>query len=354
MNQLNGSNGGPEPAAVAGLVRSDVRGPGLARVRETSGFSYLDEHGAPVTDAATLSRITALAIPPAWRQVWISPDPWGHIQVTGVDSQGRLQYRYHPLWREQRDAQKFQHMLRFARALPRLREACLADLRRRDLDRDRVTAGVVRLIDLGLFRIGGERYAELDHHYGATTLEKRHVTFSEAGMEFNYVAKEGKRRVIDVSDPLVTETVRALARSHNGLDTLFAFQLGGDWHPLHTHDVGAYIADRAAGHFTAKEFRTWNATLLMALALANVGQAQTERARLRAVAAGIREVATWLGDTPSVVRTAYVDPRLVERYRDGDDLPGVPHGHIGLPAAAEAEVAVTELLEGLPARPAAG
>ena len=158
---------GSRAAAVAGLVRSDVRGPGLSRVRDASAFSHLD-HGAVVADPATLSRIADLAIPPAWRQVWISPDPLGHVQVTGIDSRGRLEYRYQALWREQRDAQKFQHMLRFARALPRLREACLADLRRRRLNRERVAAAAVRLIDLGLFRIGGERYAELDHHYAGT------------------------------------------------------------------------------------------------------------------------------------------------------------------------------------------
>ena len=159
-------------AAVPGLVRSDPHGPGITRVRDTDGVRYLDPAGAEITDAATLGRIQALRIPPAWADVWISPDPAGHIQATGTDSKGRLQYLYHRLWREQRDAQKFRHMLRFADALPRLRTAATADLRHRGLTRDRVVASVVRLIDLGMFRIGGERYAELDHHYGATTLQQ--------------------------------------------------------------------------------------------------------------------------------------------------------------------------------------
>src|SRR6202008_94408 len=163
-------------------------------------------------DATTLGRIRALRIPPAWAEVWISPDPVGHIQATGIDSKGRLQYLYHPLWREQRDAQKFGHMLRFAGALPRLRTAATGDLRHRGLTRDRVVASVVRLIDLGLFRIGGERYAELDHHYGATTLRKQHVRISRDGMMFDYVAKAGKERTIPVHDPAVQPVVRALLR----------------------------------------------------------------------------------------------------------------------------------------------
>ena len=145
-------------------------------------------------------RIGALAIPPAWKDVWISPDPLGHIQATGVDGRGRTQYLYHQIWREQRDVQKFAHMLRFAGALPVLRSATLRDLGGRHLDRDRVAAAAVRLIDLGLFRIGGEKYAELDHHYGATTLQKRDVTMMRGGVAFDYIAKEGKRRTITVTD----------------------------------------------------------------------------------------------------------------------------------------------------------
>ena len=159
-----------EAAAVPGLLRSDPHGPGITRVRMSGGFRYHDAGGADVTGAETLARIRALAIPPAWQDVWISPEPLGHIQATGADSRGRIQYRYHQLWRQQRDAQKFEHMLRFAGALPALRAATVQDLGRHQLDRDRVAAGAVRLIDLGLFRIGGEKYAELDHHYGATTL----------------------------------------------------------------------------------------------------------------------------------------------------------------------------------------
>ena len=165
------------------------------------------------------------------------------------------------------------HMLRFAGALPALRVATVHDLGRRRLDRDRVAASAVRLIDLGLFRLGGERYAELDHHYGAATLQKRHVTVKRDGAVFDYVAKEGKRRAITVTDRAVLSTLRMLTGSDNGLDALFCWQDAGGWHQLHSYDVSAYIAEHAGGHFTAKEFRTWNATVLMALQLANAGPA---------------------------------------------------------------------------------
>jgi DNA topoisomerase I len=332
-------------AAVPGLERSDPRGPGISRLRIGKYFRYIGPQGVSVTDSATLLRVSALAIPPAWTSVWISPDPLGHIQATGTDSRGRTQYRYHQLWREQRDAQKFAHMLRFAGALPALRAATLRDLRHRDLDRERVAAAAVRLIDLGLFRLGGERYAELDHHYGAATLEKRHVSMHRDSASFDYVAKEGKRRTITVTDKPVLSTLRALARSGNDLTALFCFADGPAWRPLHSQDVSGYIATRAAGHYTAKEFRTWNATVLMALLLANAGPAGSDRAAARVISASMREVAEWLGDTPAVTRASYVDPRVTSRYQADHLLRAVPAMPARLPAGPEAEAAVATLLE---------
>jgi DNA topoisomerase I len=331
-------------AAVAGLTRSEPRRPGINREATGEGFRYRDPLGQDVTGTQTLRRIGALVIPPGWKGVWISPDPLGHIQATGVDSRGRTQYLYHELWHEQREAQKFAHMLRFAAALPALRTATVRDLRGRHLDRDRVAAGAVRLIDLGLFRIGGEKYAELDHHYGATTLQKRDVKVTRDGVVFDYIAKEGKRRIITVADEAIRPTVRALVRSGNHLGPLFCFQDGDTWRPLHTHEVSSYIAAHAGGHFTAKEFRTWNATVLMALFLANAAPSPTAPRRKSTIAAGIRGVATWLGDTPTVARKSYIDPRLVGRYESDGYLPGIPAVPAVLPAAAEAEVAVAALL----------
>jgi DNA topoisomerase-1 len=334
----------PSAAAVSGLSRSDPRGPGITRVPGSGSFSYRDPTGTQVIDAGTLARIGALAIPPAWTNVWISADPSGHIQATGTDSRGRLQYRYHELWREQRDAEKFDHMLRFAGALPALRAAALRDLRARGLSRDRVTASAVRLIDVGLFRIGGERYAELDHHYGVTTLLKQHVRLVPGAIAFDYVAKEGKRRAITIGDQAIVSALRSLTRRDNGLDALFCWQQGSAWHALHSHDVSDYIATHAGGHFTAKEFRTWNATVLMALLLANAGTSPTARQRKIAIAGSIRGVAELLGDTPTVTRKSYVDPRLISRYEADGQLPSVPARPAALPVPEDAEQAVAQLL----------
>ena len=334
----------PLAAAVPGLVRSDPHTPGITRARAGGGFRYHGPPDAEITDDETLARIRALRIPPAWENVWISPDPRGHIQATGMDSRGRLQYLYHPLWHEERDAQKFAHMLRFAAALPALREAAQRDLRRRGLKRDRVTAGVVRLIDLGLFRIGSERYAELDHHYGATTLEKRHVRVTRDGILFDYVAKWGKQRTICVTDRVVQPTVRALAQSDNGHEELFCYEHDDAWHRLHSRDVGTYIATQAGGHFTAKEFRTWNATVLMALVLANAGPSATPQGRKRVISASVQEVARALGDTPAVARSSYIDPRLINRYEEAGELPGIPPLPLVLPAPAATETAIAALL----------
>ncbi len=330
-----------------GLARSDPRGPGISRERDSTGWRYLDAGGAEVTDPGSLARIRALAIPPAWTRVWISADPLGHIQATGTDSRGRTQYRYHQVWREQRDQQKFAHMLRFAAALPDLRTATLHDLRRHDLDRERVAATAVRLIDLGLFRLGGERYAELDHHYGAVTLEKRHVTVHRDVATFDYAAKEGKRRTITVTDKAVLSALRVLTRSGSELDALFSFPAGDTWRPLHSHDVSAYIAARAGGHFTAKEFRTWNATVLMAMLLANAGSAASERAAKSVINASVRGVAEWLGDTPAVARASYIDPRVIERYQGARSLSDLPVRPAELPADLEAEAAVAALLSAI-------
>jgi DNA topoisomerase I len=332
------------PAAVAGLTLSEPRGPGIKREAIRQGFRYRDIWGHEVTGSQALRRIAALTIPPGWKDVWISPDPLGHIQATGVDGRGRTQYLYHQLWREQRDTEKFAHMLRFAAALPALRTATVRDLGGRQLDRDRVAAGAVRLIDLGLFRIGGERYAELDHHYGATTLQKRDVRVKRDSVVFDYIAKEGKRRVITVADQTIRPTVRALVRSGNDLGSLFCFQDGSTWRPLHSHEVSSYIVRHAGGHFTAKEFRTWNATVLMALFLANAEPSPTVRSRQSTIAASIRSVATWLGDTPTVARKSYIDPRLINRYESDGHLHAVPALPAALPAAPEAEIALAALL----------
>jgi len=328
------------------LHRSDVHAPGYARrPAPDGGFAYFDLASAPLADAAQVDRIRRLAIPPAWRDVWISPDPAGHIQATGVDTRGRRQYRYHALWRAERDAEKFGHMLVFASALPRLRRACHAGLSRPHLDRDRVSACAVRITELGMFRIGSERYAMEDHTYGVTSIEKRHLRVGPRQAVFDYTAKFGKRRTVRIVDRDVVHTLRALRREGDPeVPALFTYRHGDRWHHLTTDELGAYVREQAGGHFTVKEFRTWNATLLMALALSSVPPTNSLRLRRRAVVAGIREVAAWLGDTPAVARSSYIDPAVIELFETTGALEDLVPSPVALPVDPEAELAVMQTL----------
>jgi DNA topoisomerase I len=332
-----------------GLFRSDVHGPGYRREARDGGFAYVDTSGVELTDPETVARIRALAIPPAWRDVWIAPDPAGHIQATGVDARGRLQYRYHAMWRAERDAEKFEHMLAFAQALPGLRVAADRDLARRALDRARVAACAARVTELGLFRIGSERYAREDHTYGVSSLERRHLRFRAGEAVFDYVAKASKRRTVRIADPPAVRTLRALERAPAELPQLFVFQVGGGgagagWRHLTTEELGAYLYEQAGGHFTVKEFRTWNATLLAALALSGAPRTDSLRARRRNAVAAVRDVAAWLGDTTTVARASYVDPMVFEVYETTGDVGGLVPTPCRLPADPDAERVVLETL----------
>jgi DNA topoisomerase IB len=298
-----------------------------------------------VTDPETLERIRSLAIPPAWRDVWVSPDPFGHVQATGVDARGRLQYRYHPMWRAERDAEKFEHMLTFAQALPGLRAAEAEHLSGHALDRLRVAACAARVTELGLFRIGSERYAREDHTYGVSSLERRHLRFRAGDAVFDYVAKAGKRRTVRIGDAAVVRTLRALERSPAELAHLFVFHAeSGGWRHLSTEELGAYLHEQAGGHFTVKEFRTWNATLLAALALSGAAPTDSLRARRRNTVAAVRDVAAWLGDTTTVARASYVDPLVLETYEATGEVGGLAPSPCRLPADPEAEGVVLRTL----------
>jgi DNA topoisomerase-1 len=293
----------------------------------------MDAGGRPVTDPATLHRIRALVIPPAWREVWICPYPNGHIQATGVDARGRTQYRYHDQWRQQRDRAKFDHMLEFARALPRLREAVAADLRGSELSEARVLAGAVRLLDLGFFRIGSECYAEENQTYGLTTLLRSHVHVDGQSVVFDFPAKGGKRRLQAIVDEDVRDLVASLRRRRGGGDALLAWKRPGGrgdrrWVAVDSDAVNAYVRDRAAVECSAKDFRTWNATVLAAVALSVSTGAASPTARKRCVARAMTEVSHYLGNTPAVVRRSYVDPRVVDRFYGGMTIaPAL--GHLG-------------------------
>jgi DNA topoisomerase-1 len=302
------------------LRRADCSGPGIQRRRSGSGFAYFDENGERVTEPEVLERIRELALPPAWGDVWICPYPNGHLQATGVDAAGRKQYRYHEAWRTRRDAEKFADMTRFARALPRLRAQVERDLAASDkLTRERVLACAVRLLDRGFFRIGTEEYTVTNESYGLATMRKEHVTIEPGGtMVFDYPAKSGKRRIQAVVDPLATEIVAALKRRRGGGPELLAYKQGRGWTDVRSPDINAYLKEATGGDFSAKDFRTWSATVLAAVALAVSGPAHgSKTSRSRAITRAVRETAHYLGNTPAVCRASYIDPRVFDAFRAG-------------------------------------
>ena len=271
-----------------------------------------------VTDPETLARIKALVIPPAWEDVWICPDPNGHIQAVGTDSAGRRQYRYHDLWREQRDREKHDRVLGFGEALPQIRATVERHLAGSELSRERVLAAAIRLIDLGFFRSGSGEYASENGTYGLATIRREHVTCSQGQLLFEYPAKGSKEREQAVADDEVCAVVRSLKRRRGGGDELLAYRNGRGWRDVTAADINEYLREVADGEFTVKDFRTWHATVLTAVGLAVSDIATTgQSARKRAVARVVREVADYLGNTPAVARASYIDPRIIELYERG-------------------------------------
>ena len=305
---------------MARLRRADCSGPGFQRVKRGRGFSYLDEEGDPIDEPDVVARIRGLGIPPAWKDVWICPWDRGHIQATGVDVAGRKQYLYHPDWRTRRDAEKFDEMLDFAKDLPSLRDRVAADLEAgEELTRERVLACALRLLDRGFFRIGTEEYAEANESYGLATMRKSHVVIEgEDTMVFDYVAKSGKRQIRAVVDPVAVDVVGALKRRRGGGDELLAFRDGRRWTDIRSGDINDYIKEITGKGYSAKDFRTWNATVLAAVALAvSGGVADTKTGRKRAISRAVKEVAHYLGNTPAVCRASYIDPRVFDAYEGG-------------------------------------
>jgi DNA topoisomerase-1 len=328
------------------LRRGDPGRPGYGRRRRGRGFSYVDERGAALTDPAALRRCRELAIPPAWRDVWICPDPAGHLQATGVDAAGRRQYLYHEQWRVRRDRRKFAHVLVVAPHLARLRRRVATDLRGEALSRDRVLALAVRLIDLGLFRIGNDQYAnDDDPTFGVATLQCGHVRCPEPGtVRFRYRAKGGIDRELSIRDPAVATAVRRLIRRRGGSARLLAYpEPDRGWREVHSADINAYLRRAAGAEMTAKDLRTWHATVAAAVALARAARPASATAARRCVAQVMRQVAEDLGNTPAVARASYVDPRVVDLFLRGRtiDLPRRCR-----PDGPRAERAVLELLAG--------
>jgi DNA topoisomerase-1 len=313
---------------MARLRRADCSGPGIARVRRGRGFAYYDGDGNVVDDPVVLTRIRELAIPPAWRDVWICPYPNGHLQATGLDDRGRKQYRYHDEWRRRRDQEKFDDMVRFAQVLPALREQVTADLgSSQNLVRPRVLACAVRLLDRGFFRIGSEEYTVQNESYGLATMRKEHVRIEDGEvMVFDYPAKSGQRRVQGIVDPEALAVVAKLRRRRGGGEELLAYRVGRTWQDVRSEDINAYLKSATGGDFSAKDFRTWSATVLAAVALAVSAEvAATKTGRQRAIVRAVKEVSHYLGNTPAVCRASYIDPRVFDAYQGGLilDLPRV-------------------------------
>jgi DNA topoisomerase I len=336
------------PAGRGRLKRSDCSGPGINRRRHGRGFSYLDPEGSRIGDKDTLERIRLLAIPPAWQEVWICADPLGHIQATGVDQAGRKQYLYHERWQLRAAQRKFESMREFAAALPRLRRGVKKDLAREGMPRERALACAVRLLDLGFFRIGGEEYAEANESYGVATVLREHASIEGEEVVFDFPAKSGQRRVQSIRDPEVKRAIEAMRRRRSGPEDLLVFREDGAWRDVRSGDVNAYLREQAGDSFTAKDFRTWHGTVLAAVELALEGPARSKGGAERAIRVAIRRVAERLGNTPAVCRSSYVDPRVLERFREGRTIELPRPGREGVLTPREqgrVERRVLELIE---------
>ena len=302
------------------LRRTDLTGEGVRRVRAGRGFTYRDHSGRTVTDPGLRERIAALAIPPAWTDVWICPFPNGHIQATGVDAAGRRQYLYHPTWREQKDRVKFDRALSLAESLPVARRQVTMDLRGPEPTKARALAAAFRMLDTANLRVGSEQYAEANGSFGLSTLRCSHATVSGDTVQLEFPSKSGQEWSSTITDPDLASVVRGL-KQRGPRARLLAFRDdAGNWHPLSAADINDYVRERTGGDFTAKDFRTLAGTATAAVSLAKRGPVGTKSARTRAVAQAMRDAADALGNTASIARKSYVDPRIVDLYSAGTTI----------------------------------
>ncbi|AQA01485.1 DNA topoisomerase [Mycobacterium sp. MS1601] len=299
------------------LRRSVVTGPGIRRVRKGTGFSYRGPDGELIADDVILGRIKELVIPPAWKNVWISEHPRGHIQAVGTDAAGRRQYLYHQRWQDERSEEKFDRVLELSEKLPDWRSQVVADLAGRGLSRDRVLALALRMLDRGYFRAGGETYAEDNQSYGVATLLCEHVTVKKDAVHFDYPAKSGVQREWEVDDPAIVKTVRALMRREDRTDRLLVCRSGSGWTDIHSDDLNNRFKEMVGDEFSVKDLRTWHGTVLAAAAFVDADPPSSDRANKKIVSAVMKEVSAELGNTPAVARSSYVDPRVVAAYQDG-------------------------------------
>lgn len=306
----------PMFARAAGLrYVSDAR-PGITRKATRNGFAYFGVDGAAMKDEAEIARIKALAIPPAWTDVWISPHANGHLQATGRDVRGRKQYRYHAKWREIRDQAKYDRMLDFAAALPVIRARVEEDLARQGLPREKVLAAVVRLLEVTLIRVGNEEYARQNKSFGLTTLRNRHVSVSGSTLRFRFNGKHGKAHEVGIRNRQLARIIKR-CQDLPGQELFGYLDEEGQQQTIGSGDVNEYLREISGSDFTAKDFRTWAGTVLAALALREFGPPESDAQAKHDVRRAIEFVAARLGNTPAISRKCYVHPSVIEAYQEG-------------------------------------
>jgi len=299
------------------LRRTSRNDPGWTRRRAGKGFVYLDQSGDRLGPEDS-QRVKDLVIPPAWRDVWVTPYPHGHLQACGTDDAGRVQYLYHPAWREARDGAKFERLLGFGKALSKAREQVIADLGTVGMPKERGCAVAVRLLDLGYFRIGNDVYADENDSFGLTTLERRHTRRRGDVLVFDFTGKSGVEHRIEIDDDPTVEALEVMRKRRGTSDRLLAWKDGRTWRDIDSATVNDYIRQTTGLEATAKDFRTWHATVLAAAALSTTEEkGETTASRKRAVNGAMKEVAEFLGNTPALARSSYVDPRVVDAYEEG-------------------------------------
>jgi DNA topoisomerase-1 len=305
-----------ESARAAGLRYVFDQSPGIRRKRVGKAFTYLDGDGRTIRDAETIRRIKSLAIPPAWTDVWICPDPRGHLQATGRDARGRKQYRYHPRWREVRDAVKYDRMLAFAEALPKIRMRTDRDLERPGLPREKVLATIVRLLEETRIRIGNDEYRKENGSYGLTTLRNRHVNVIGAEVRFSFQGKSGKNHSIELHDRRMARIIRRFLEIP-GQELFKHVDHDGEVKTIDSADVNEYVREITGEDFTAKDFRTWAGTILAARFLRESAGATNSRAAKKQLVRAIARVADELGNTPAVAKKGYIHPAVIAAYLSG-------------------------------------
>ncbi|MGH8772723.1 MAG: DNA topoisomerase IB [Burkholderiales bacterium] len=313
-------------------------GHGIRRLASKTGFRYLDSDGRRIRDAGKLARIKSLVVPPAWREVWISPFAESHLQATGRDARGRKQYRYHHRWHEWRDDAKYARVIAFAKALPRIRARVSRDLRKPVLSRDRVLATVVRLLESCLFRIGNKKYARDNNSFGLTTLRDKHTKIRGTKLQFEFQGKSGKPHRIEIQDPRLAVEVKS-CRDLPGRDLFQYVDEGGECHSISSSDVNAYLRKASGGNFTAKDFRTWAGTVAAARALSSLPSFDSRANAKKNIAHVIESVAKRLGNTPAVCRKSYIHPAVLEAYVNGETI-----RHSAMRSRKSIEAAIVALL----------